>query len=530
MKSLFSRVFGQKSRKSDRKPVSRKLRFESVERRDLLAGGGLGGTLRPAPMPFITVNNNFVPEVKGGVLPSAKVEFLDVTLKCGRDRARVTGFDFLPAVDSDAELWRNLESVSVYADMNSRVKGCETLLVTAYADANNVISADVTKAVWLSSKGLHVEVYGKLRPSLEGEYVGLDIGLVSAKNLRDVDVPFGNVYYAGVDSTLQMMQTQTWQASQHSDDKFGCAEVGQQGVSLLKFSSWKTELVAPKTVAFVAAQGNLADATYSLWADTDWDDIFDVCVCSAGTVVNGKLVFDISNAPIGMQYEVRGAIATNPVSDHLQLAFPKDGSGWTAVNTETGKALLGISVNGNCPASGAQTHLYTGSSPLITFVENTELAVKELSPEVQYANVEPGAQDLVLDAFTVHSEIDMVITHVAIAATYGNFNWCDITSSYVSIWWDTDGDNVVDTSAKGVVSENMITFDSLSCEISAGETARFEVRANARDDISYGYVKATLAGDFGIAAKRPSGEFLAIDQIFKDYRDQTAWNIGGGLG
>ncbi|OGZ78973.1 MAG: hypothetical protein A2358_04495 [Candidatus Staskawiczbacteria bacterium RIFOXYB1_FULL_37_44] len=497
----------------------------------MLAGGG-SGTLRPAPMPFIDVINNKIPLLASGVLPGAsKVELLDMTLKTGRNRARLTGFDFLPAFGS-AELRYNITEVVVMADLNGKSKdGCEANLASARPDYYDVISTDVYRPVWLSKKGLHIEVYAKFNSYLSGEDIGLDIALVSGVNLRGVDLPFENVRYGGVDPILQPMDTQSWSVSQESGDKYGSVEIDQQGVSLLKFYSWQSELVQPKTMSFTAQQGDLDDAAYSLWADTNWDDVFDVSVCSAGTVSNGKLSFNLADAdmPDG-RYEVRGDIVAVPVSDHLQLAF--DTSGLNAVNTETGKPLQGTMVNGTAPATGAQIRLYTNVATLFSFKSaDHELVVKEIpTASPNWQTVEPGTPDLVLEAFTASSTSLMYITHVAITATQGDLS---SFTNYV-MHWDTNSDGIFDGSVAGELVNEQVVFDGLLLTSPVGNTYSFEIRADARDDIQYGYLRAQLSGDAGISAKRPDGSALATDKIFEQYADQTRWSIysgdGGGMG
>lgn len=514
----------------------RKLRVESLESRQLLAGGGGVRLPPPPPVPHMSVTTLAVPVVD--VLPGqtwviGKDKFAATT----RNKGRLAEIDLLPADGSD-QLAGNIKRVEVWANLKGgkakdgpRKDTYETLISTGYPDwQTDVVSLEVSRPLWVSSAGVSVEYLATASQYLNGDTIGIETEQVAFCDLKGNYVDDSFTSYKGVDPVLHTLESKTFGVSEWQTGKFGSALAGQKNVTLLTFSGWWSEGVTPGTVTFTASQGDIANAaSYSLAVDYNWDG--DVDAYRPGDLKDGKLVFTIPQYPDAQynnaKYEVWGNIADTLASDpHLQLAF--DTAGLTATNTDTGKPLCGVIVNG---VGAGQILVYTSASPVFTFRKNPELVVEEIPATTPYGYVDPGIKDVVLNTFMAYGASGMAINHVAITAAVGDLS----SFTNYTLWWDSDGNGTVDSSVPGqlqvrIISSGTVTvmsFDTLSVA-SVANGNLFEVHADARDDIQYGYLRTQLAGDAGIGARLSDGSKLAADKVFEHYADQTQWVIGGG--
>ena len=507
---------------------TRRARFEALEGRELLAGGGFyPPPLPPAPVPHMVVTSLAVPEAD--VLPGMSfVLSRDKFSAATRNKGMLAEINLLPADGSD-QLARNIDWVEAWANLKGGTKkdgprkdGYETFIGSGSPNRDtDVISLPIYRRLWVSKAGVSVEYVATASQWLDGDAIGVSTEYAAFRDLRGNWVDDGYTTYKDGEPTLHTLESQRLSISQQSTDKYGSALAGQEDVNFTSFYDWWSGSLS-QTVTFTANQGDFANIqSFSLVA-TSWQS-GQVRLQSGITPVDGKLVFEIpAEAPNGAIYEVWGDVANTLADDpHLQLAF--DTSLLSAVNAETGKPLKGIRVNGS---GNGQIQIYTANAPVFSFVKNPELVAKELEPEELYGSVDPGTLDVVLESFTATSGQMIYFTSVSITAAQGDLN----SFTNYTMYWDTNRDGIMDGSVKGMADSgsDRVVFGGFMLANPAGNTYGFEIRADARDDISYGYLRVQLAGDAGISAKYSDGSALSTDKIFKEYNDQTAWYIGGG--
>jgi len=367
---------------------TRRLGFEGLEKRELLAGGSLP-VPPPAPvaMPSVTVKNLAVPVVD--ILPGAtdvSVSKFALKSNSGREYARLEEVLVIPAWGSE-QLSGNMQRFTLRADLNGKPKdGYETVLATAYADyQTDTVDFMVYKPVWIrGSKPVQFQITGSVSAwpwsnSADAE-IGVEVAQVFFRNLRNEPVPDERVVYAGVDPTLHTLETKTFSVYQQPLDSSSSVLAGQKDVELIEFSSYWSDGVAPDSVTFVAGQGDLSNAqNYSLWVDINWDGALDYCVQASVMPKNGKVVFSFDSNPSQGLYEVHADIADVLAADpRIQLVFNKDGSGITAKDTETGNALRGVIVNGN-GAGQIRLSQYPQFSPVYDILPQSPLVSISLS-------------------------------------------------------------------------------------------------------------------------------------------------------
>ena len=246
---------------------TRRVRFEALEHRQMLAGGGYVPVLPPPPAPVVHMSVTTQVVSVADVLPGTqfvlgKDTFTVTAGKNGRvNKGQLFGIDLLPADGSDDPT--NLANVQVWANAKGgNAKdgllhdGYETLLGTGWPDWSSNSLDISTKGIWVSGAGLKVEYIATANSYMDGDTIGANTELVTFRDLRGNFVDDGNVVYKGVDPTLHTLESQRLQISQQSGDKYGSALTGQRGVSLFQFGDWWTGTVS-QTVTFTASQGSL---------------------------------------------------------------------------------------------------------------------------------------------------------------------------------------------------------------------------------------------------------------------------------
>lgn len=523
-----------------RKLKSRRMSFEGLESRQMLAAGMLAQVVNQS-VPVLDI----LPGGQNKVLAEMKISTI------GRQYARLTEVLAIPAAASEPLSW-NTTNLTLRADLNRRAKdGCEAVISTAQVDyETELVDFKISRAVWLNPRAvLKVQIAANFSGYyLSGDTVGVDVAEVSFRDLRNREISDERILYMGKDPTLHTMENKMFSVSQNQLDSTGSVLAGQKDVKLLRFNSWWSDGVAPGSVAFTAGQGSLINATnYTLLADYNWDGIWDSSVAgtvtsikSAAGLKDSQLTFGFAESFAGHNsalYEVHAdivnALPVYPVEPKIQLVFAKNGLGLTAINMETGKPLRGIQTNGLGEGQICQWQ-YPEYSPTYAIVKDPELFVKEFQADPSYAYASPGDKNIVLDAFTIYDANNVSVNYVAISATEGNLANC---ANY-AIWWDSDGDSVVDTSAEGklVVGKDSVkraVFEDLSCPIKGGQSILFEVHADVIDSLS-GY--AALRTKFAeVKASRVNGNGdpypLTTDKMFVELARQTYWAFyEGGLG
>lgn len=541
--STLSILFGRKNGKSDRKNGRRHhdrrpLRVESLERREMLAGGPVPDPVPPTPpptpvvFPDIVVENVAVP-VQDGILPGATNQVVaewNVSM-VGRNFGRL-GSEVLviPAMGSGRLAW-SAYNFSIRADLNADpADGCETVLATARPDyETDLLDFNLYQQPWIRQQPLRVQlVVDQFSTWMSSDKFGVELAEIdNFRDLRNRLIPAENVNYTGVAPVLHHLEKETVQVSQQYDAGATVAYAGQTEVPMLTFYAWGNggALTDLEVVASKGDMGNVSQS--SLWA-RDWRG---TQLIQEGVVPqNGKLSFNLAaNFVNGAEYQVRATIATALAPDiYLMLGFPYDGAGLKGIQIESGRPLRGVGVNGE---GAGQIQLWTSKSMTYEFRTPVQdhLYVSEISKESASWPVSPGAQNITFDSFYVMRASDFwaFITQVTVSAAEGDVRSCEKWA----LWGDTDRDGRVDeVLSKGNVVQNgdayeVVFEDSppfLAVEGWLGK--KLEVRA----DVSAVPVSKGLRTQLkGIEATLPS-DFVHLENALQPYWDFSGY--GGEKG
>lgn len=517
-----------------------RLGAEMLERREMLSAGGLPA----APTTLVNVANQSVPKLT--ILPGAtdKVLAQYKVSAVGRSFSELTSMTFMSA--GSQYLAQDANGLRLMADMDGNAKnGCETQIAYGQIDWQTkliIMNVYQWQPAWVQpGSPLKVQLVANFSPYLTGDRVGA--GLVKADfcNLRGQPIFGDSVKYSGVLPVLHTLKSNAIYFSQQWQPEVSTAYAGQKGIVLFKFQAWTQSQDKPTLVQnldFVASQGDLKNGVnYSLWV-TKWDQEqgADVTFCLQDGVkpLSGKVSFNLKGKGFvldsGSQFEVRcdgaNTLAKNP---SLALSF---GSGFKAKELKTGQALKGVAINGG----EGQFQILTSQSPLFNFKPATApgLYVSEIQTGYGWS-VSPGAQDLVFDAFSVYTkDTGDSLTQVVVDTAGGNkLDLFDCTN--YTLWYDSDGNGVVDTVlAKGGLSivtvGGELTIDvafNFQLSLGAGTMTRLEVHADVIDSPPTHGLQASLAG---VSAMDVNSQ--AVDTALAN-ASQPFWTFngyGGGLG
>lgn len=335
--------------------TSRKLRLETLETRQMLAGGA-GRLPPPTPLPHMVALTQ--PVAVADVLPGqtfviGKEKFFSAT----RTKGMLAEINSLPPDGSD-RLASNINRVEVWANLKGGTKkdgprkdGYEEMIGTGYPNwETDCVSITVNRPLWVSQTGVSVEYVATAGNWLDGDTIGMGTEYAVFCDLKGNYVDDGFTTYKGVDPTLHTLNSSCLYLSQQYMDQVGSAVAGQHNVDLLNYYQSWNENVLPGNVTFVASQGDMANIqSFSLWVDTNWDGVSEDCLRAGVTPTNGKLVFNLAgtNAPNGALYKVQGEVADILAEDpRIRMAFDAGGTGITAIDAETGLPLKGFMLNG----------------------------------------------------------------------------------------------------------------------------------------------------------------------------------------
>jgi len=475
-----------KSNKRNRRQGRRLLRVESLERREMLAGGPIPDPVPPVPVVFpdIVVENVAVPRLD--ILPGAINQVVaewNVSM-AGRNFGRL-GNEFLvvPAMGSGRLAW-TANIFSLRADLNAdSADGCETTLATAQVDyETDLLDFNLYQQPWIRQQPLRVQlVVDRFSTWMSSDKFGVELAEIdNFRDLRNRLIPAENVNYTGVAPVLHHLEKETVQVSQQYDAGATVAYAGQTEVPMLTFYAWGNggALTDLEVVASKGDMGNVSES--SLWA-RDWRG---TRLIEEGVVPqNGKLSFNLAaNFVNGAEYQVRATIATALTPDsYLMLGFPYDGAGLKGIQIESGRPLRGVAVNGGA----GQIQLWTSKSMTYEFRTPVQdhLYVSEISKESASWPVSPGTQNITFDSFYVMRASDFwaFITQVTVSAAEGDVRSCEKWA----LWGDTDRDGRVDmVLSKGNVVNNgdayQVVFDDPLplLEVEGWLGKKLEVRAN----------------------------------------------------
>jgi hypothetical protein len=534
---------------------SRKLFFETLEQRQMLAGGALPLAIHaPVPEPYLCVSNNRVPVLD--ILPGATnklVADMSLSVRPGTNQyGRLDEMMFLSAVGSEP-LSQNTAQFTL--------KNGSTVIGIGSADPQtDLLDIDVNTATWVRPNMVtHVQLYANFASwGFTGTTFGVTPVFAGFMDLRGSPVIDTNVSYAGVSPILHTLENSMFNVSQNPMLPYGSVNAGDKNVTFLKFNAWTTNASAD-SMTFVTSAGNLGDASnyVLLYTPNSYNGIPSTTTSIPGTVVNNKLVFNFapSMAVSDGSYELHGDVSATPAAKILQLEFQTFGTPITAHNVVTGKALKGISVsnpNGSSSTNpdGQQIQLYFNASYSTDYnivTKPAELVINEIGSQQEWTNTQTAnaGDNIVVDTFTMSATSNLTLVNMAVTAVNGNLSNC---SNY-TLWADLDGDGKVDTMlAKGALMNVInatgpqgmqIVFNNLSTTtgyntapvLAKNSGVLFEVHADVPNPLSGYNIQCQLASPSCVTAFSWSdNSVLTTDKIFESDAWQTDWNFSENNG
>lgn len=574
MKSFMSRKSGVVKNRAK----VRSLRFESLEDRQLLAGGGVttealleqiaalqaqlvvaggGGGIPVQQSPMFRVTNDRVPLLT--ILPGATnkvVAQISITT-IGRQFGRIDELFVLAAPGSEP-ISSTANHMSVYLDANNNMSdGYEKLVGMGSADwESDVARLHIWTPIWArQNQTVKFQIKADFNTSLSGSKFGVETAMASFYDLKNQLVNDSRVLYNGIRPVLHNLETSTLSAYQQTMIPYQSVTAGQDGVKLLEFDAWGNN-TRPTSFSVVASHGGLGNADdYQLNFDQNYDGTPEQTYPGTVSEAGDRVTFQILSSTLppqpaakaggpsswGGRYWVSADMADSIAGDpHIQLAIPANGV--TGINATTGRTLKGVIFNGEGEgqvqiwAQPVQATLFTIVSPEPT------VTVKEIESSLEYAQVNPGDTDIVLDSFTFYAGagVDVNLNAVTIVANTGSFSGL----SNIVLWFDADGDNFAESILSDKYEKSWtpageaIRFqEGLNLLVQAGETVLVQVRADVADAVygeygGYNVIRAQLDADGVRASLRETGLMLPFDEVFIEHHWQTMWSTkgSGGLG
>jgi len=517
MTSLISILFGAKKhgkQTSKERRQNRKLRVESLEPRQMLAGGTvLDPPVSTVPSPnHVQVTSLKVPklDILPGGLNKVLAEF-NMRTTSGQV-SRLMGMDFVGVAGHLA--W-DTNGFRLMADMNGRASdGCETPIAYGRADyATETVRLDVTgQPFWAGTTARKVQLVGDFNSRLNSDSVAVQLAYADFSDARGRLVPEESVKYSGVAPVVHRLSSAGFWVSQRWQPEFSTAYTGEKNVSLFSFDMGANQSdrpVSEQTLEFVKVQGSMKNCqSYSIWI-TRWQPELNAyattCLQAGVKPVNEKLLFKLGKFVLdgGYQFTVRADVASNLASDTtLSLTF---GKGWKAKDLNTGKALKGVAIGGG----EGQIQIWKSQSPVINFVKVTSprLYVSETSTGYGW-EVSPYASNLMFESLKVYANgVDANITQIVIGAAQGDLSDC---TNY-KLWGKQNGVDIILATGQAVGEKMVFNFQYL---VFAGTSAYFEVHADVAASPVGTSLRTRLTGVVSSTA--------IVDGIFA--RDQAPWS------
>lgn len=477
---------------------TRRLGMESLERRELLA-------------PLFTVANDRVPSLR--ILPGGENELLSrETIRATASVGILEELNFA-VVSGNAN---DLRSVSLMADGK--------VIATSYGYFGDLLKMNLNIPMTVGAIPRNVQFVASFSTYMQGDKFAVQLVGAEFSDLNGQAVPDGNVKYSGVKPVVHTLVNNAVFFSQNWQPEVATAFAGQKNIPVFSFQAWTAFGDKPTVVQnmeFVASQGNLKNGiNYSLWQNK-WTSGGNVQICLQSGVrpFNGKVVFGhdfvLDN---GYQFEIHCDGANTLANDpSLSLAF---GHGFKAKELKTNKQLHGVVENGG----EGQIRISNGQSSIFNFrvAPVPGVYVSEIQTGFGW-QVSPGAQGLLLDAFSVYGNYapgdSAWLTQVVVDAVQGDLNSC---TNFVL----RAGNSLI---ANGFFVGNQVVFQNFQFLVSSGYT-RLEVRADVLADPVSSGLQTTLKS-VSVMGTQPIGNRpLVTDYLF---RNQPNWtfldeNQGGG--
>ena len=257
--------------------------LEVLDRRDLLSAGPLPPALNFQVTNLAVKSLDILPNAQDKVIGAETVSVV------GKGVGVLKELDFAPASGSTG-LYSNIATCYVYADLNPKIKGCETLVgfnaPDYYTGELNITLFN--PLVVLPGHAIRLEEHANFNLYLSGPQIGIELAQAKFCDPYNNSVLSSHVQYRGALPTLHHLESHEAQLFQFYMSPFGFAFAGQTDVSLLQFGAW-TNADSVYFVSFAAAQGSLQNATNWRLVHTTFDSHQDVVV--PGFVVGDQVRF-----------------------------------------------------------------------------------------------------------------------------------------------------------------------------------------------------------------------------------------------
>ncbi|MBX4200775.1 hypothetical protein KW786_01460 [Candidatus Parcubacteria bacterium] len=185
----------------------RTLRLESLESRELLAGG-IASPPRVHGAPIAQVFNqsanplNISPGATNQVVANLVVSSLS------HEHLQPKNFLFIAAEGGEPLSW-NLESSRLMADLDLNLaNGCETVIGSVQPNAQtDVLAFTALRPTWVRpSQYLHLQVVADFKGFFTGSRIGLELARADFIGIQGAPLPQGNIQRVGLPPTLHRLQ------------------------------------------------------------------------------------------------------------------------------------------------------------------------------------------------------------------------------------------------------------------------------------------------------------------------------------